>query len=308
MIQNPRRRAAFTLIELLVVIAIIAILIALLVPAVQKVREAAARTQCQNNMKQIGIGLHGHHDTFKVFPPGAADVALPKIGVPAGVMHGWSVFILPFVEQDSLRKQYRLDLDWRAPGNAAAVASRIPIFFCPTSGDQQRIDTFNSAPFTNIRASISDYAPVNGVDGTPLVNQNLIQAAPSYHGVMRVNFLATFADIKDGSSNTMLIAEDAGRPQRWRSTGPLSGGRRSGGGWADSEAEYILHGFTPDGATSPGLCAINCTNDNEIFAFHPAGAHCLFGDGSVRLVGSAASIRTVAAMITRMGNEVISEN
>ena len=307
MVHRSRSRGAFTLIELLVVIAIIAILIALLVPAVQKVREAAARTQCQNNMKQIGIGLHAHHDTFKVLPPGAADTALPKIGVPAGVMHGWAVFILPFVEQQTVKNQYNLNLDWRDPGNAAAVRSRIPIFFCPVSGDQMRIDTFNSAPFTNIQASISDYAPCNGVDSA-LATAGLIQTVSIYQGVMRVNILATFADIRDGSSNTILIAECAGRPQRWRSTGALSGGRRSGGGWADSEAEYILHGFTTDGASSPGPCAINCTNDNEIFAFHQAGAHCLFGDGSVRMVSTAASIRTVAAMITRIGGEVINEN
>ncbi|MCI0682695.1 MAG: DUF1559 domain-containing protein [Gemmataceae bacterium] len=306
---RPPPRTGFTLIELLVVIAIIAILIALLVPAVQKVREAAARTHCQNNLKQIGIGLHGHHDTFKVFPPGGVNTALPKVGVPAAnpaLLHGWAVFILPFVEQQTIRNQYRLDLDWRDPANAAAVRSRVPIFFCPTSGDQQRVDAFNNAPFTNIQASICDYAPVNGVSGG-LVTAGLVPTTPSLQGVLRVNFLAMFVDIKDGSSNTMLIAEDAGRPQRWRSTGGL-GGRFSGAGWADREAEYILHGFTADGVSSPGPCAINCTNNNEIFAFHTAGAHCLFGDGSVRLVGASVSIRTVAAMITRMGGEVYDPN
>src|SRR2546423_2157417 len=103
----------FTLIELLVVIAIVAVLIALLVPAVQKVREAAARVQCQNNLRQIAIGLHNHHDTRKCFPPGAVSTALPGLGIPAGVEHGWAVFILPFIEQDNLYKGYRLDRDFR---------------------------------------------------------------------------------------------------------------------------------------------------------------------------------------------------
>src|SRR3954453_23582837 len=107
----PRRRSAFTLIELLVVIAIIAILIALLVPAVQKVREAAARTQCINNLKQIGLGIHNHHDTLKYFPTGGtnpwAGVALTSSGVPEGPKKqsvGWGFQILPYIEQAAVYK------------------------------------------------------------------------------------------------------------------------------------------------------------------------------------------------------------
>jgi len=305
--QQRSARGGFTLIELLVVIAIIAILIALLVPAVQKVREAAARTQCQNNLKQIGLGLHNHHDTFKCFPPGAADgnVAIPRLGVPKGPLHGWAVFILPFIEQQTMFKQYRLDLDWRHATNKPVVSTPVPIFTCPTSGDAKRLDTFTSGGF-NVVAAVSDYAPNNAVDSA-LASAGLIQAVGNYQGVLRVNSTMTFADIKDGSSNTMLIAEDAGRPQRWRSTGS-SGGRWSGGGWADRDAEYITHGYTADGLTEGGPCAINCSNNNEIFSFHTNGAQLLFGDGSVRFVSASTSIRTVAAMITRMGGEVYNDN
>src|SRR5690242_7808339 len=146
-LRPARPRPGFTLIELLVVIAIIAVLIALLVPAVQKVREAAARTQCQNNLRQIGIGLHGHHDVRKGFPPGAVSTGLPDLGVPAGVEHGWAVFLLPFVEQDNLRRAYRLDLDFRHPANAAAIATPVPVFNCPSSPTNGTFDEFGAAPF-----------------------------------------------------------------------------------------------------------------------------------------------------------------
>ena len=301
-------RTGFTLIELLVVIAIIAILIALLVPAVQKVREAAARTQCQNNLRQIGIGLHNHHDSRKFFPPGAVTVANTKLGVPtSGLLHGWAIWILPYVEQDNLYKQYRRDLDWRDPVNAPVVRTPLSVFQCPSAPNPGRLHTFNQGGFTGIVASASDYAPNNGVDGG-LATAGLIQTVPSYHGVMRVNLTATMADIIDGTSNTMLVAEIAGRPDRWNAGKP-TGTKISGAGWADRDAEYITHGFNAAGTsdTPPGPCAINCTNANEIYAFHPGGANIVFGDASVRFVSASASIRTVAAMITRMGGEVIAE-
>jgi prepilin-type processing-associated H-X9-DG protein len=124
-------------------------------------------------------------------------------------------------------------------------------------------------------------------------------------GVMRVNETPRMADIADGTSNTILATEDGGRPQRWRA-GRLLTGRVSGGMWADRANEYITHGYTFDGARTPGACAINCTNDNEIYAFHTSGANVLLGDGSVRFLSQSTSIRIVARLITRSGGEVVS--
>src|SRR5438128_9199184 len=122
-------RTAFTLIELLVVIAIIAILIALLVPAVQKVREAAARTQCLNNLKQLGLAIHNHHDTYKFFPPSATSQPFNAGWAPT---HGWGPFILPFIEQKPLFDQYQWTKNWFDPANQPVVTTPLAVMLCPS--------------------------------------------------------------------------------------------------------------------------------------------------------------------------------
>src|SRR5262245_9890838 len=127
---KPFRRG-FTLIELLVVIAIIAILLALLVPAVQKIREAAARLQCQNNLKQIGVALHSYHDRNKRFPPGYQS-AVAADNSDLGPGWGWAAFLLPDLEQGNLHQQINFNADLGASVNAAARVRSLAIFRCPS--------------------------------------------------------------------------------------------------------------------------------------------------------------------------------
>ena len=179
------RAGGFTLIELLVVIAIIAILIGLLVPAVQKVREAAARTQCQNNLKQIGLALHGFHDTYKAFPPSGWTMA--SSSNPAGKYVGWRPLILPFIEQQALLEQYKFDQNWDAAKNNDAAGGPIkkvlPMLLCPSApGKNQRAQGQNRG-ITDYSATTERNWPSGG---NPFVGANEASAvaqSDADHGV-----------------------------------------------------------------------------------------------------------------------------
>src|SRR5438445_6371051 len=127
-----RRFRGFTLIELLVVIAIIAVLIGLLLPAMQKVREAAYRMSCSNNLKQIGLALHNYHDANQCFPPGRLKTA-PDVGQTAVDYHGWIMYVLAYVEQGNLVRGYRLDLPWKDPVNVAVGTVHLSVLTCPSA-------------------------------------------------------------------------------------------------------------------------------------------------------------------------------
>jgi prepilin-type N-terminal cleavage/methylation domain-containing protein len=199
--RGPRKPLAFTLIELLVVIAIIAILIALLVPAVQKVREASSRTQCINNLKQMGLAFHNHLDTFKYFPSGGLRPGLPRtmasdsFGISTNVPEdfskqawGWCYQIMPYIEQDNL---YHLGIGH----DSKIIGTAVPMFYCPTRGRAEVVD----------HIAVSDYS-ANG--GSAM---NWPYSTPEYFdGPLTPSGVGppiNFNSITDGASNTLLIGE-----------------------------------------------------------------------------------------------------
>jgi prepilin-type N-terminal cleavage/methylation domain-containing protein/prepilin-type processing-associated H-X9-DG protein len=345
-LQNRCSHLAFTLIELLVVIAIIAVLLGLLLPAVQKVREAAARMQCSNNLKQIGLALHNYHGANERFPQAYKPLAVPDPTVPspgAGT-YGASAFvlILPYLEQDNLYR--RIDVTKGAlstvnmpPGNSA-YSMPIKIFLCPSAPGQPTADY--SAELTNSFGNFgifvqyppglilgrTDYAPDAGMSADiPGININAgasILCQPP-DGPVRLT------DITDGSSNTLLVVEDAARPAWYGSkglvknaggyqAGPNGPAPQGGGAWADPLNYIATNGADPSGSgiaagggflgipPAPWSCALLCSNDSEIFAFHTGGCNALFGDGSVRFLRAGLSMSQMSALLSRAGGEVLS--
>jgi prepilin-type N-terminal cleavage/methylation domain-containing protein/prepilin-type processing-associated H-X9-DG protein len=314
----PRPRSGFTLIELLVVVAIIAILIGLLLPAVQKVRESAARIQCQNNLKQLGLALHGFHDANNAFPASGWTVAGP--GNPAGKYVGWRPLTLPYIEQENLQKLYDFNRNWWEGTNPTAGAVPVKTYQCPSV--PQRMDVLSAVAksprpamtFTNALAP-TDYEAIMGVQPGS-INPHMAIAnfytAGNRFSVMSRNSRTTMVSILDGTSNTIMVGETGARPLVYngRSSNPALSNDQ-GIGWIDSEGPYSLDGSSPDGLTEGcGLTcnvAMNKRNNNEPYAFHFGGGNFLFADGHVQFVRDSIPLVTLAALCTINAGEIIAD-
>src|SRR5262245_32367172 len=197
-----RGRTAFTLIELLVVIAIIAILIGLLVPAVQKVREAAARVQCQNNLHQIGLALHNHHDSRGAFPAGYVCQPQPDPAVTTPGW-GWAAQLLPYLEQDNLFRQINLALPVEHAGHQGVRTTAVKVYQCPSDRGTGLFTVYDEGNAPLAQAMTNSYAACFGAGG------EIGEEPGDGNGLFFRNSHTRFADMTDGSSNTLAVGERA---------------------------------------------------------------------------------------------------
>ena len=314
--MTTTRRRGFTLIELLVVIAIIAILIGLLLPAVQKVREAAARMSCSNNLKQLGLAFHNYHDANQSLPSNIRPDAVSTVRVR------WATYLLPYIEQDNLYRQVNLTQNWHLqPGT---FGTRLKGFECPSAPNGAVIDGAPDTGWTQIAAN-GDYSGFYGVSpelfSLGLVPQSSVGIDNG--GISKTQKL-NFGSFTDGLSNTLQLTESAGRPDLYRNGKKVLAAtginRVNGGGWCRPATElFLLRGSSADGLTFPGSTAINATNGEvlrtyphplyntdgtgHIYGFHTGGVNALYGDGSVRFLKSSTGIAVLAATVTRNGGE-----
>lgn len=337
--QHPRRHG-FTLIELLVVIAIIAILVALLLPAVQQAREAARRTQCKNNLKQLGLALQNYHDSYNTFPIGAGS-GRPNVSeslyvqISGTARAPWTVAILPYLEKTAVYESFRQEETFvgvydenngRSPENRDASNIPMPIYHCPSYSGSDRLH--------------SNYFGVMGGGTLPAWTGASAHAGRAFwdNGVLYANSRTKMRDITDGTSNTFLVGETKYQ------LGP--GGRSSGtirSGWASTirgsgavnvsipgtlaaATDVAINAFkgtgnTGDTAFNEGTAsrygtviisgssvpATNCLQGRAFGSTHTGGCHFAFVDGSVHFIGENINLDTYQNLAIRNDGQVLGE-
>jgi len=329
MFLSPRSKIqhkAFTLIELLVVIAIIATLIGLLLPAIQKVREAASRLKCANNLKQIGLAIQSYHGIYNSFPPGGGGQVNP---IPISPIHGWGLYILSQLEQENLLKQYDWNRNWYNTAlntsgfsNQQVVQNKIPTFQCSSTPRGETLTTYSIKAYLpaiiNASSGPSDYSPFVDIQMnliTWLQQNNLITAGTfnntNRFGVLQDSKPHRIGELIDGSSNTVMVGEDAGRPDVYQ-LGKKTSGVSACAGWGDRENVIALNGIRLDPTSGKGFAwngpvCVNAVNGNEIYAFHTGGANSLFADGRVVFLTTKLNIVALCQLISFNDGQVVGD-
>lgn len=304
---SPARLAkGFTLVELLVVIAIIGILIALLLPAVQAAREAARRSQCTNNLKQIGLALHNYHDTFKTFPPGAWNEA------NRGNRLAYTVFILPFMEQQAVYDEFDFEYPNYTGVNLNPGIRLIPAYHCPSCRFKQ--STYNAdwvpAGAAGTPSYTTHYYAIMGPQGiNPMIPGGTTRYPESDNtnphggyalsGVLHRNSSNNMGYIIDGTSNTIMVGEISWEGvQGTSASGTFRTWLRGASGTACGSAKNIEFGINVVPYNGS-----NNFNDVSMGSMHPGGANFSVADGSVRFISETVDMALYLAAASMNGKE-----
>lgn len=317
---HQRGQRAFTLVELLVVIAIIGVLVALLLPAVQAAREAARRTQCTNNMKQIGLAVLNYESAKKVLPP--SHTQNPR--------HNFVAYILPYMEQNNVAAQFDLKKHWdfSTPdpndndNNKIANSTAIAAMKCPTTPNVET-RLVSGADYA-IAIKISNNAnkakkTLLAMNPSPITNRGADSddIDGPWSSMLRVRFDGVgkydpikISQVADGMSNSFMIMEDAGRPEKFNQFKQLEAGitnaesttaDATGRNWADHQSFYDVHELCG------GTQMMNCMNDNEIYSFHEGACNFTMGDGSVKYVQENIDPEVFISLFTRAGGDIVGQ-
>jgi prepilin-type N-terminal cleavage/methylation domain-containing protein len=330
MMTDPNsHRRGFMLIELLVVIAIIAILIGLLLPAVQKVREAANRAKCTNNLKQLGLALHNEEATYGYFQGPVRHNYNPI--PPRHTRHSWVIFLLPYIEQGNLAGTYSVatdgitpNADWSSVNNAAVAATPLSLVSCPSSPAPRTFQKAGGKTFApNDYGAIWRVPRVLANNGWVDQTSTVVNVAPVTLSTANTDngFLLLgkvpggrgmdggrryLSDLADGRSNTIALVETGGRPGLWRLGRKIDDSLTDGWVQPANDVEGLRGTDFATATADTGPCPMNCKNDGEIYSFHPGGSDVLLANGSVTFLKQSVNIRLLARLASVSGGEVVS--